>query len=424
MAEDNATDAALENARKFLDLEVREVSLVDHAAIQRKFLVKKRLENGDTVSTDATLSSNETIVSLTKVMDGLQAAQIPGAEPAILFLSKILAGNMPITMTGETGQDSAVEKAKWSTAFINDLPDSSFLYIEDGGKKDEDGKTTPRSLRHFPVRDADGKIDLPHLRNALARIPQSNVSADAKEQATRTAERLLEESKKMETNKNEAGQQEGAQTTQASVQAPVAKTEAAPAAAGTDTGTAPAAAPAAPAAAPVQVSKQKAVADDVAVAVMNDGSVVVSGQQVTKGKAFTSSRTNTIKDAAHMLANLLKDVDPAALGEVLDSLKAQLPEGGSVGQQVVPQGTAGGVAMQQGTMNKSEGAAPAVTTEVAKAADQEPTWVSDIRKSVKGLEDKMATIEKARQPSTAAAQDGTDTNTTGVQKNFWGGVLA
>lgn len=66
-----------------------------------------------------------------------------------------------------------VNKAVWSTAFINNLPDSSFAYIEPGGKKDKEGKTVPRSKRHFPYKDASGKVDLPHLRNALARAPQS-----------------------------------------------------------------------------------------------------------------------------------------------------------------------------------------------------------------------------------------------------------
>ena len=49
----------------------------------------------------------------------------------------------------------------------NDLPDSAFAYIEDGGTKDSGGKTVPRSLRHFPVHDAA------HVRNALSRAPQS-----------------------------------------------------------------------------------------------------------------------------------------------------------------------------------------------------------------------------------------------------------
>jgi hypothetical protein len=76
-----------------------------------------------------------------------------------------------------------LNEAVWTTKAINDLPDSSFAYIEPGGTKDSDGKTTPRSLRHFPFKDADGKLDAPHIRNALARIPQSSLPQDAKDQA-------------------------------------------------------------------------------------------------------------------------------------------------------------------------------------------------------------------------------------------------
>src|SRR5262249_14273432 len=52
------------------------------------------------------------------------------------------------------------ESAVWTTAYINNLSDSAFLYVESGGKKDSQGKTTPRSLRHFPYKDSSGKIDL------------------------------------------------------------------------------------------------------------------------------------------------------------------------------------------------------------------------------------------------------------------------
>jgi HK97 family phage prohead protease len=57
-------------------------------------------------------------------------------------------------------------RAQMSSADINDLPDSAFAYIEPGGTKDAQGKTVPRSLRHFPIHDAA------HVRNALARIGQ------------------------------------------------------------------------------------------------------------------------------------------------------------------------------------------------------------------------------------------------------------
>jgi HK97 family phage prohead protease len=60
----------------------------------------------------------------------------------------------------------ASAKAAMSSASINDLPDSAFAYIEPGGTKDAEGKTTPRELRHFPIHDAA------HVRNALARIAQ------------------------------------------------------------------------------------------------------------------------------------------------------------------------------------------------------------------------------------------------------------
>lgn len=93
----------------------------------------------------------------------------------------------PVDMASTSEVDEPVlvadERATWSTAMMNDLPDSSFLYIEAGGSKDADGRTTPRSLRHFPVKDASGKPDAAHVRNALARIPQSGVSAGAKSAA-------------------------------------------------------------------------------------------------------------------------------------------------------------------------------------------------------------------------------------------------
>ncbi len=55
------------------------------------------------------------------------------------------------------------QRAELSSAEQNDLPDSAFAYIEPGGKKDADDKTTPRKLRHYPVHDK------PHAQNALAR---------------------------------------------------------------------------------------------------------------------------------------------------------------------------------------------------------------------------------------------------------------
>lgn len=81
-------------------------------------------------------------------------------------------------------------EAVWSAAYVNKLPDASFLYIAPGGQKDDDGKTKPRALRYFPYKDANGKVDLPHLRNALARIPQSKLPEDVKSRVAAKARRL------------------------------------------------------------------------------------------------------------------------------------------------------------------------------------------------------------------------------------------
>ena len=57
---------------------------------------------------------------------------------------------------------------------MNDLPNSAFAYIEPGGEKDEDGKTTPRTSRHFAIHDKA------HVKNALARLSSSPFGDKAK----------------------------------------------------------------------------------------------------------------------------------------------------------------------------------------------------------------------------------------------------
>jgi hypothetical protein len=70
-------------------------------------------------------------------------------------------------------QHKQAADTEWTTDYINNLPDSAFAYIEAGGKKDDQGKTVPRSLRHLPYKNAEGEIDHDHLVNALARVKQS-----------------------------------------------------------------------------------------------------------------------------------------------------------------------------------------------------------------------------------------------------------
>lgn len=47
--------------------------------------------------------------------------------------------------------------AEWTTAYVNDLPDSAFACVDAEG-------------RHYPHHDSSGSLDLPHLRAALSRV--------------------------------------------------------------------------------------------------------------------------------------------------------------------------------------------------------------------------------------------------------------
>jgi hypothetical protein len=84
------------------------------------------------------------------------------------------------------------QKATWSSAYIGDLPDSSFLYVDSDGK------------RHLPYKDAGGKVDLPHLRNAISRLgqPATGTGENAwltealRKRLLARAKRLLESQKK------------------------------------------------------------------------------------------------------------------------------------------------------------------------------------------------------------------------------------
>lgn len=110
---------------------------------------------------------------------------------------EVSKGSVEVTLPGGAtvrvdGQGVAdVDKAVWPQRLINQFQDSSFLYVEPG-EKDDTGRTKPRSKRHFPVKDSSGKVDMPHLRNALARIPQSKLPQAVKDECTARARKMLE----------------------------------------------------------------------------------------------------------------------------------------------------------------------------------------------------------------------------------------
>ena len=121
---------------------------------------------------------------------------------AIKALQSVLSMN---SSDSTTESERPLTEATWDTKFVNALPDSAFLYIAPGGTKDSDGKTLPRENRYFPVYDDAGKIDLPHLRNALARIPQSKLDKAAKDSSAAKAQELAKKYLPKKESMAEAG---------------------------------------------------------------------------------------------------------------------------------------------------------------------------------------------------------------------------
>jgi len=93
----------------------------------------------------------------------------------------VLAGKFEVV--SGIPQSIAMKEAEWDASFINELPDTSFAVVSKGGQRDEQGKTVPRTLRHLPHHKADGSLDVPHLRNALARLQQTELSLEDRAEA-------------------------------------------------------------------------------------------------------------------------------------------------------------------------------------------------------------------------------------------------
>jgi len=210
------------------DIEVKELSVVDRAANKRTFLIMKDADGAadqpisaepageptgtapaqppsdvpppvdDQASNVAPAGTDPTGAEPAGQQPAIDSATVNAEVPASEAVTVPLTPEQAAAVAATPSQPGEVDKATWSTKFVNDLPDSSFLYIESGGKKDAGGKTTPRSLRHFPVKDADGKVDLPHVKNALSRIPQSDLPDSVKKKCTAAAQKLLDAAKKAE----------------------------------------------------------------------------------------------------------------------------------------------------------------------------------------------------------------------------------
>jgi hypothetical protein len=100
----------------------------------------------------------------------------------------VINGKLEVMIGKEPSQTSLtpqMQETEWTAEYIGSLPDTAFAVISPGGEKDKQSKTVPRSLRHLPHHNAQGDTDLPHLRNALSRLPQTNLSSEEQSEAKR-----------------------------------------------------------------------------------------------------------------------------------------------------------------------------------------------------------------------------------------------
>ena len=94
----------------------------------------------------------------------------PGAAPPKAVGEKNMNENKNADVNAKANENASkpqvlrplIAERVWTRRYINNLPDSSFALILPGGEKDETGRTKPRSLRMFPYKDAQGRVDLPH----------------------------------------------------------------------------------------------------------------------------------------------------------------------------------------------------------------------------------------------------------------------
>lgn len=150
----------------------------------------------------------ESVASYKSARDAMAAASSLGSDG--FFAAETPAGSIdffPCSTMSEwervTKQRAArsheIHKAEWSSAYVSNLPDSAFFYIGDGGEIDDSGRTSPRYLRKLPYRNDRGSVDLPHLRNVLARLSQTEIPDTDKRRIREEARQLLEESRSEKT---------------------------------------------------------------------------------------------------------------------------------------------------------------------------------------------------------------------------------
>lgn len=357
-----ATKTELKGARELLDLDVREVSLVDRPANLREFLVVKRLEDP--------MGLYESDYST----GGVDPSQV-----APVFVRKNDA--KPDNGSG----DPAVEVAKQTT---------------DGGD--------PVDVETITKAVEGETVDMTKARHAYEVAALKSGKGDEVEEAlTKRQEAELEKAEEL-------------------AKAAKAKADGDKAKAGDDEdgkGKKPAFPGAKPFGKKTETTKSadggNGAADsaddgegDQMVVVKRDGSVHVNGELVQKASTEpTTLRTAAVSAAVTALAKQLGELSDEELAKALEGInKGKMPTS--------PKFRSGTTA--QGTKTTK---APVHKVDNGDGGDEENPIVAAVQAALEPITKRLEEIEKTRTPSKSADGDGGTDTQQPVAKSFWDGVL-
>lgn len=122
----------------------------------------------------------------------------PGDAGTVNLRDVVLQAATIVTRPAYQGRTRIVAMAAkespkvWSEDYINSLPDSHFLYVESGGEKDSEGRTSPRNLRHFAFRSESGLVTKERLEGVLQEAGKTKLPAPILRSVEKTVTALLE----------------------------------------------------------------------------------------------------------------------------------------------------------------------------------------------------------------------------------------
>lgn len=368
------------NPRRILDVDVQEVSLVDRAANLRRFLVIKRLTKeeddmgGFEAEVDELLKNEggvfkatfEGIAEIVKALDGVEGESGAFWESDHETIVKALSADLSKAIGEVSTLMKRLSKMKGApgpaiarvSTFLGKVVGGKYpspkpvtkadeIPTEEEAKKaiTEEMSKAIKSVMEFMAKVANGKLPIPEAdKDEVAKEVPANLVA-----AIKSIVGFL--------NKAVSGQYPWEKPGTAEAK-PVATQK-------SDEVDNPAAAAAAAAEIP-------------AVQIMDDGTVVVKGDTVSKGKKFTPTRTSAIKDVALSLIKLLGEVGDDSTNKALgDALKA------ITGSEAAP--------------------APAAAVATQKSADPDPAVV-ELKKQLAEVNEKLEKVLKER-PAPAPTED-------------------